>query len=133
MFGLYKTKNLYLVRLAKVTDIKLSGIFEKGWTRYHRDRQHLYFARKAKVKSFYDKDGYELIISGHKVYGRHSDTEQIGDLFVYDKYPLVDAKRYIRKKTMIEAEKYFREKLYDDETRSNDRDAEENSGESEEE
>jgi hypothetical protein len=107
--------------------MKLAGIFEKGWTRYHRDKTHLYFARKARVKSFYDKDGYELIISGHKVYGRHQDTEQIGDIFVYDKYPLVDAKKYISKKKMIEAEKYFREQL-DDKTRSDDRDAEENSG-----
>lgn len=30
MFGFYRTKDLYLVRLAKVTDLKLSGLFEKG-------------------------------------------------------------------------------------------------------
>lgn len=122
MFGRYNTKNLYLVKVAKVTDMKLAGIFEKGWTRYHKCENRYYFAKKAKVKSLYDKDGYQLILSGHKVYGKHQDTEQIGDLFVYDKLPVIDYNhKYISKKTMIYIEQRLEKELSDENTGPNDR------------
>ena len=131
MFGLYKIKNLYIVKIAKVTHIKYATLFEKGRTDYKEFPYVLYFAKPCKIHEPWEKDGFQLITNGLKIYKKSSDTEYVGDYFatqVDAVATIIKGRKYLTRKFMNDFEAYvIKESLNASKARSNDRNAEEDS------
>lgn len=109
MFGLIKTKNLYLVNLAKVTKVVPSGMWTKGETHYKLDSR-LYLAKLVKTEGWCNPTNYfKFVTKNFKTHDNHQITK-VGDLYIHDKsrplsFLFNKKTRYITYKDALEIEK----------------------------
>lgn len=109
MFGLIKTKNLYLVNIAKVTKVIPSGMHTKGAT-YYKLVGRLYLAQLVKTDGCHKPTNYfKLVTKNFKTHDNHEKTI-VGDYYIHDKSkPLTlsfsKKTRYITYKEAVKIEK----------------------------
>ena len=112
MNKIYKAKKIYVLKLAKVTEVSYSGL-----ERYTTSRKlpELYFGKLVKTEKHCivpDKHFYKLISTGTIVHDRHDHANE-GDLYVVEKTPLnmlLDKPTvFVDRKSLINTEKAWRE------------------------
>ncbi len=110
MFGLIKTKNLYLVNLARVTKVVPSGMWTKGETHYKLDNK-FYIAKL--IKRDYNANYFKLVTKDFTTHDNHQITK-VGDLYIHDKsrplsFTFSKKTRFITYKDAVEIEKQANE------------------------
>jgi len=101
----YDTRNLYVVKIARVTKIIEAGWHTAGATYYDK----LLKVRFAKlVKKDNDGKYFKLISSNVTLPNNSQLTENRGDLFIYDAelfaWKIENTKRFLSKKALIDLE-----------------------------
>lgn len=111
MFGIYKAKKIYILGLAKVTDVKLPGMWTQGYTK-SRNLKNLVVAKLvgSKVEHRMKTEYFKIIRTGEIVHNNHNNTG-IGDLLVRDKECLLSYLNkpvaFTTKKALLDFEDYL--------------------------
>ena len=88
MNKIYKAKKIYILSLAKVTEVEESTLFKAGYTKQAQIKSY-YLAKLIKVKRVYLRETsfYKLIRTGEIVHN-NNNLSQTGDMLVVDKTAL---------------------------------------------
>lgn len=105
------TKNIYLIKLAKCTDLKFAGIFEQGYTRGEYI-DYWYVAKRVKKGGYSDDYGYKFISNNSKIFTFHDDVKQIGEYYITKEVLFATvlkgtSKRWMSRKNLLKLEKYL--------------------------
>ena len=115
MNRIYKANKIYILKLAKVTEVVFSA--RKGGYTKSRNLPEVYLGKLIKTEKHYvvpDKHFFKLISSGVIVHDKHNHTNE-GDLYVVDKTPLnmllSEPTVFVDRKTLLATEKSLNVKI----------------------
>ncbi len=140
MNKIYKAKNLYVLRLARVTEVKTSSIYsrESGYTK-SRPLPKYHMAKLVKTtdksSSVYKANHFKLIRGGAVFHDNHELTTK-GDIYVIEKTPvslyLTKPVTFIKEKTLLEFEDELNSEEDDVKTEENSASSQEKTAKTEE-
>ncbi len=113
MFGIYKAKKIYILSLAKVTDVKLPGMWTEGYTKSRNLKKNVVAKFVgSKIEHHIRTEYFKLIRTGEIVHNNHNNTS-VGDLLVRDKNCLLsyldEPVVFTTKKQLLKIEDYLNE------------------------